>query len=108
MLRIPLTKVPNQKISFNAGGSYWQLSIYSLINNMGCDVSRNGNVLFTGQRLFGGFPVIPYEYMWKGNGNFIFDGDVDWENFGGSLNLYYLSDEEMAAYQSAVNASYAI
>ena len=101
MLSVPLGTVPNQAISFNADGAYWQIHVYQSKLHMCADISANGVSVASGVRCFVGIPLQQYPYMYLPNyGNFIFDSDPDWTNFGVSCNLYYLSLSEFLAYQS--------
>lgn len=101
MQQVPITSVPNQSLSFNADGAYWQLHIYQAIESMCIDVKRNGVDVITGSRLSVGDPVMPYSYMYQPDfGNFVFDGDVDWTLFGTETNMFYLNAAEWAEYQS--------
>lgn len=98
---IPLTAVPNQSVAFNVDGAYWQLRFYQAVDKMYADFSRDGAVLITGVRCFGGIGILPYVHLYLPSyGNFIFDGEVDWNNFGVSLNLYYLTLDEYKKYQA--------
>lgn len=100
MNQIPLTALPNQNISFNVDGSYWQLHIYQCVNFMCADVTRDGVAVVSGVRCFAGMPLLQYPYMYLPDfGNFIFDADVDWTNFGLSCNLYYLHQDELQQFQ---------
>lgn len=97
---IPLNPVPNQSIAFNLDGGYWTLHFFQSIDHMCVDISLNGQVLITGSRCFGGIPLLPYEYLQSPSyGNFIFDNEVDWTNFGTSCNLYYLEDNEFDQFE---------
>ncbi len=102
MYRIPLSSTPNQTISFNVDGAYWQLYIYSAITHMCCDVSRNGQLLITGVRCFGGIPLIPYKHLQGAFGNFMFNDQADWELFGAGITLTYLSASEFSEYANIV------
>lgn len=104
MQKIPLLAVPRQSLSFTVDGAYWQLSVYQSISNMCVDWSRNGTVLIQGVRCFIGQPLLPYSnLMTSVYGNFIFDADVDWNNFENSLcNLYYLTRTEWDAFQKSL------
>lgn len=104
MQEIPLEQVPNQRLSFNIGQSYWTLKVYQAINHMCIDISLNGNALVSGVRCFGGIPAIPFESLIpEGVGNFIFDVDADWELFSNSgCRLYYLNADEYAQYKSSM------
>lgn len=104
MLAIPLSQVPNQAISFNADDAIWTIHVYQTINFMCADIVRNGEKLIDGVRCFGGIPLMPYTYMYSPTfGNFIFDSDGDWTNFGGSCNLYYLPKPEFDVYQKMMS-----
>lgn len=101
MLKIPVSAVPNQSLSFNADGAYWQLHIYQAIESMCMDIKRNGADIITGVRLSIGEPAMPYPYMYQPSfGNFIFDGEVDWTIFGTECNLFYLTATEYKEYSA--------
>lgn len=103
MQQIPLEALPNQTISFNVDGAYWQLKVYQTIQFMTADIYRNGQPVSTGIRCFGGIPLLQYEYMFlPGFGNFIFDSDADWTNFGTNCNLYYLNKTELQQFNEDV------
>lgn len=100
MQQVPITSVPNQSLSFNVDGAYWQLHIYQAIDSMCIDVARGGAPLITGSRLSVGDPVLPYSYLYEPDfGNFIFDSDVDWTAFGVECNMFYLSASEFSEYK---------
>jgi hypothetical protein len=114
MLAIPLAQVPNQQISFNADGVLWTVHVYQAITHMCADVSRSalptdpagtsGQVpIIQGVRCFGGIALLQYPYMYEPNlGNFMFDSDADWTNFGASCNLYYLEQSEIGEFVAAL------
>lgn len=103
MLLIPLNAVPNQRLSFNVENAYWRIKIYQASESMCADVQINGNMVISGTRCFGGIPVVPFRYLTAPtHGNLIFDGEVDWEQFGNSCRLYYLTDQELAQYQRLI------
>lgn len=105
MQKIPLISVPNQRLEFNVDGAYWQIHIYTALTVMVADVSRNGINIVSGQRCFAGIKLLPYAYMSAPNfGNFIFNGTVDWEQFGVNVDLYYLSASEMLEYDAQLSA----
>lgn len=98
---IPLTSVPNQSIAFNVDGAYWQIHIYQAVNHMCADVTRNGVGIVNAIRCFGGMPLMPYAYMYAPDfGNFIFDKDADWTEFGAACKLYYLTAEEFGQFDA--------
>ncbi len=101
MLAIPLATVPNQAISFNADNVLWTLHVYQGGKFMCADIQKNGVDVINGFRCFGGIAVLQYDYMTVPDlGNFVFDEDPDWTNFGGSCNLYYLSKDEMVLFEA--------
>lgn len=102
MYRIPLNKTPNQTVSFNLDGAYWELYVYAAITHMCCDVKRNGVVLIQGVRCFGGIPLIPYKHLQGIFGNFYFSDDADWEKFEGDVTLRYLTSAEVSEYNSMI------
>ena len=103
MYPVPISAVPNQQIEFSVDGSFWQLNIHQSINFMCADIVRDGAAVVTGIRCFGGSPLMPYPYMYEPTfGNFIFDSDADWEAFGISCNLYYLTNEEFSEYTTSL------
>ena len=63
------------------------------------DITRDGNAIVTGQRCLIAQPLMPYSYQWSGFGNLVFDNDPDWNNFGTTCNLYYLSAQELSDFQ---------
>jgi hypothetical protein len=94
-----LVAVPNQAISFNVDGAFWQIRVFQAITHMCADVKRNGEDVIRGVRCYSGEPLMPYDYMHDPDfGNFIFDGDPDWTNFGSSVSLLYLDKDEYAEY----------
>jgi hypothetical protein len=103
MLQIPLAEVPNQTISFNADNVLWSLHVYQGGNFMCADILKNGIPTINGIRCFGGIALLQYDYMTAPNlGNFLFDVDADWTEFGLSCNLFYLSQSEMAEFNAAM------
>jgi hypothetical protein len=104
MFQVPIIAVPNQYVSFNVDSVYWQLHVYQSINFMCADIAQNGVPIMTGIRCFSGTPLMPYPYMYEPDlGNFIFDSDGDWTNFGTSCNLYYLQAQEFADFMASVS-----
>ncbi len=103
MLAIPITQVPNQQISFNADGALWTVHIYQAVNHMCADILLNNVPVINGVRCFGGIALMPYPYMYEpAYGNFMFDTDADWTEFGASCNLYYLEQSEIPLFTAAL------
>lgn len=105
MYQVPLASVPNQTISFNIDGAYWQIHVYQSSIHMCADIIRNGVHVIDGVRCFAGIPLMPYPYMYEPNfGNFIFSQDADWTNFGTNCDLFYLQIDELQEFQTAMLA----
>lgn len=114
MLAIPLEQVANQQVSFNADGALWTVHVYQSINFMCADVERSvlptdpaGTVgpvpLINGVRCFGGIPLLQYSWQYSPSlGNFVFDADADWTEFGATCQLYYLEQDELSLFLSAL------
>ena len=103
MLLIPLVSVPNQALSFNADNVLWTIHVYQAGNFVCADIAINGEAVFNGVRGLSGTKLLQYSYMTSPDlGNFVFDEDADWTNFGGSCHLYYLDKSEMADFETAL------
>jgi len=103
---IPLAAVPNQSVAFNVDGAYWQIRIFQAVDKMHADITRNGKSLITGVGCFGGIGLMPYTYLFGPTfGNFVFNADADWNLFGSSCLLYYLSKTELAQYDALFEAA---
>lgn len=103
MLAIPLAQVPNQQISFIADGVLWTVHVYQAVTHMCADVLKNNVAVISGVRCFGGVALMPYAYMYEPSlGNFMFDSDGDWTEFGASCNLYYLEQSEIQTFVDAL------
>jgi len=104
---IPLAATPNQSLTFNVDGAFWQLHVYQAINQMYMDITRNNVPVISGIRCLGGVGLMPYKYMYAPTyGNFIFDSDADFNLFGSACNLYYLNAAEYQSYKQMLKAGY--
>lgn len=100
MFKVPLERQPNQSVSFNVDGAYWSIKIFQAIDQMYADISRDGAAIISATRCLVGQPLLPYAHLHLPNfGNFIFDSEVDWNNFAGSCGLYYLTIDEYNEYK---------
>ena len=67
---------------------------------MHADVTRDGVAVVSGVRCFAGMPFLQYQYQYLPNfGNFIFDADPDWTDFGVACNLYFLRQSELKQFE---------
>ena len=104
MYQVPLAAVPNQAVSFNIDGAFWQVRIFQAMTHMCADIRRNGDDVIKGIRCASGTPLMPYSYMYSPNfGNFVFGAEPDWTNFGQSVSLLYLTASEFAEYSQLIN-----
>ncbi|MEG0207031.1 phage baseplate plug family protein [Citrobacter sp.] len=108
MQQIPINAVPSQDLSIQLDGEYWRIKLSLSMEFVCASISRDGTPLISGLRCFVNQPLLPYPYMHEPRfGNFLFDSDVDWNNFGGSCSLYYLNYAEFNQYKELVNQGYA-
>lgn len=104
MMQIPLAIIPNQTLSFVADSDLWELHIFQAVSLMYMDIKINGNLILSATRCVGGSLLIPYDYMWKPKyGNLVFDATPDWEQFGVTCNLLYLSNSEAKTWEGLTN-----
>ena len=98
MTEITLQSVPNQSFSIDVGDLSYDINIKTGDSTF-ADVSINGTVIIQGVRVMPYRPIIPYEYLTGGNGNFLFiteNGDnINYENFGVNQSLVYMTREEL-------------
>lgn len=96
---IAIDAVPNQSFSVRAGDALYDFVIKETRGVMSADVSRNSVRLVSGARVCAGSGLLPYPYM--ADGNFIITTDsgdlVDWQKFGTSQTLLYLTQAEIDA-----------
>jgi hypothetical protein len=99
MLEINLQAIPNQTFSITLDSNNYDIEINAATGCVGMSIVRNNIEVVTGMRVVAGFPVIPYQYL--EDGNFVFttanDDLPDWEQFGITQTLVYVSAAELAA-----------
>lgn len=107
MIKIAISNMPNQSLSFISANNYYNIKLYvcdntPLIENtaiMACDIEVNNTPIITGLRLVPGAPLIPYPYLF--NGNFILltrkQEYPNYNFFGITQFLIYASQEEIEA-----------
>lgn len=96
MINISVIQHPNQTFPVILEGARYDLTIKDCDGFMIMDVVRDDVVILQGQRLLANTPIIPYNYLTKGNLVIITDNDdlPDWQQFGITQQLYYLTVEE--------------
>lgn len=99
MRNIPISAVPNQQITLTIGSNRWSIRLKVAVSSMIADILLNDRPIVLGQRIAVGTPIIPYDYL-SLDGNFLLlvDGEdlPDWQKFGVSQQLVYVSPEELA------------
>lgn len=107
MYVIPLTAIPNQRLSSRLDGALFDLEIKAARDSMIISISRNAEPVVQGLRCMPSTPLIPYKYLEVtdgsddsgATGNFIFitEGNAypHYSRFGTTDVLYYLSAAEL-------------
>jgi len=94
---IPLEPIPNQSLTLVLDGNRWSLTIKQAVTSMFADIALNDQPIMQGVRFCVGTPLIPYRYL-QGFGNFLLLTDnedlPDWQQFGASQQLVYVSPGE--------------
>ena len=102
MLQLTLAPIPSQSFSTTLNSVIYNMRIFLAGNVMCCDLSINGVLTLTSQRLVAGALVIPYPYL--ENGNFLISTLNDelpyYDQFGTTQFLLYFTQAEIAAARS--------
>lgn len=98
---IPLDPIPNQSLSILLDGHRYVITIRDIGAMMAVTIERDSVTIIDGVRAVGGFPLLPYEYLSDGTGNFIFtntdEGAIPrFEDFGTKCQLVYSTSAEIA------------
>lgn len=98
---ISLSAIPNQSFTTTQDNDTYNIDILEVNGCMAANVTKNGTVVCTGQRLLNGTPMIPFKYLEGQSGNFCFlcstEDCIYYTLFGTSQQLLYLSYSEMQA-----------
>ena len=100
---IPLDAIPNQEISVRLDGVRYDIALKDIGGGMmAATINRDSELLIENTRCVAGFPLLPYEYLWRGFGNFVFTNTVDgkipyYTDFGVTCQLVYSSEAEILA-----------
>lgn len=99
MRDVPVTATPNQSLSILLDNERIVLRLKEANGVMVADVERDGSTIILGTRVLAGEPIIPYHYL--EDGNFILltinDELPDWQQFGQTQSLVYLTTAEVEA-----------
>lgn len=96
MYEIVLNPIPNQSFSVTIDNNEYDLEIRTYGKFTFLSIWRGNVNLLNNQRVYGNQPIIMYDYL-TDSGDFYFIGDEDptYENFGKSVQLYYILDTEL-------------
>lgn len=99
MQNIPIAAEPNQEFTVRLDDTRYAIRLKEANGVMVADVTIDDVVTITGTRVLAGEFIIPYVYMMRGNFLLLTNGDElpDWQEFGASQSLVYMSPEEFAA-----------
>lgn len=94
---IPISAVPNQKLSVNLAGSRYEISLQLASGVMLATVARDAVTVVSGHRLVAGEPVLPYLYQEAGNFIVVTDNEAlpIYTEFGITQFLLYVSQGEI-------------
>lgn len=100
MRAINIQAVPNQEFTINIGDYRYDISLkYIQPGVMAYDLLIDEQPVIQGQRVTPGVMLMPYQYQ-EVDGNFYLyvpdDEDPDYQQFGDSQLLYYVTAEELA------------
>jgi len=103
MIDISISASPNQTFFVQIGDDSYSITLHAADDAMTVSISRDDAVITQGQRIVPGTPLLPYRYQEAGNFMLITnDGDLpDFEQFGVTQFLVYLTAEELATYRAA-------
>ena len=105
MLFVPLEITPNQQIPITLDGNLYDITLRTIADLTYVSLSINGTVIISGLRCPPNQPLIPYQYLEGGGGNFAFvtQSNVypNYTEFGITQNLIYATAAELATIRSA-------
>lgn len=99
MVIVPLSAIPNQKVSIRLEGALFDLTIRTARNLMAVTIAKDGKPVVSGQRCLPDTPLIPYRYLEGLTGNFYFftaKGEYPhYSRFTGTDELVYATASEL-------------
>ena len=97
MMQIDIASLPNQQMSAQLGGAFYQIVLKAAPGCVSATVTRDNVAIVSGQRVVAGEPIIPYRYLEDGNLAIttLNDEVPDWTQFGSTQFLVYASVEEL-------------
>lgn len=98
---IPLEPIPNQNLTVVLETVRYELTLKEAGGMMVISISRAGEKLLDSLRCVAGTPLLPYPYLERGGGTFIFttaeEGAIPyWIDFATTAQLIYITAVELA------------
>jgi hypothetical protein len=99
MQTITLASIPNQSLSITLDGNIFDLVFKWAGNCVVWSASINAISAISNSRVINGQMMLPYRHLETGNFLFLTEGDElpDYNQFGATQNLVYITKEELAA-----------
>ena len=98
---VPIEAIPNQSFSIVLDESRYQITLKAAGTTMAATIERDGEEIISGMRCVVGQPLIPYQYLEGGNGNFFFLTDNNelpyYTEFNVTQTLLYFDADDMEA-----------
>lgn len=105
MQLIPLQNTPNQSFPITLDNNLYTITLRTIGDLTYLDVGINGVTVLSGLRCPANQPLIPYQYLENGGGNFAFftpNGVYpNYLEFGVTQDFIYASAAELAALRAA-------
>lgn len=97
MIEIPLSAIPNQKLSIQLDNQFYDITIKEANKIMVVTVVRNGTTIIDSVRVVAGTPILPYEYLELGNFIFLTSNEEYpyYTKFGVDQSLIFASQAEL-------------
>ena len=98
---LELASVPNQSLESTIEGIRYSITLKACDDFMAATVLRDGETIVSGLRCCAGSLMIPYDFQYDGEGNFLIltdDGEIPYyDKFGVSQFLVYVTAAEIGA-----------
>ena len=97
MINIPIEAIPNQKFGVRVEGTRWEFEIKAIEGSVAVTIYRDDVLVLAGMRATAGTPLIPYQYLERGNFIFVTENDEvpHWSLFGTTQSLQYITIGEL-------------
>ena len=106
MQLITVEALPSQSFTITLGGNNYEIKIYSIDGHMAYDLFINSVEIVAGFKMVNDIPLLTYVHQ-EVSGNILLqipeDEIPDYNNFGLTQFLYYLTEEETTEYRLATN-----